>query len=191
VPIVWETWRTEAEADLDASNKRLRKAQEKYEKDYKSWKARQEQPGASTRTKGRGKAKEKDDQPQPPKQPKLRMQKDEPVNLLRLATALKIFCGRSIRLSMLPRANELLREYLLEFKRLYGVGAMKPNFHWSVHLVEQVKDYGPVYNFWAFLSERLNKLLKSSNSNNRTGGGQVEISMMREFLRGAQIDSMV
>lgn len=72
---------------------------------------------------------------------------------------------------------------------MYGEGSMKPNFHWAVHLTQQIRDYGPVYIFWAFLSERLNKVLKSSNSNNWTGG-QVEISMMREFMRAAQIDSM-
>ncbi|KAG2123732.1 hypothetical protein DEU56DRAFT_745134 [Suillus clintonianus] len=117
------------------------------------------------------------------------MQRDEPTNLLRLSTALKIFCGSSVQLELLPRAEVLLQEYLLEFKRMYGEGSMKPNFHWAVHLAQQIRDYGPVYNFWAFLSERLNKVLKSSNSNNWTGG-QVEISMMREFMRAGQIDSM-
>ncbi|KAG1896635.1 uncharacterized protein F5891DRAFT_1192742 [Suillus fuscotomentosus] len=67
--------------------------------------------------------------------------------------------------------------------------ALKLNFHWAVHLRQQILDYGPVYNFWAFLSERLNKVLKSSNLNNWTGG-QIEISMMREFAHGAQIDSL-
>ncbi|KAG2114022.1 hypothetical protein BD769DRAFT_1673601 [Suillus cothurnatus] len=111
------------------------------------------------------------------------------INFLRLSTALKIFCGSSIKLDMLPRAEMLLQEYLLEYKRLYDVDALKPNFHWAVHLRQQILDYGPVYNFWAFLSERLNKVLKSSNLINWTGG-QIEISMMREFARGAQIDSL-
>ncbi|KAG2030977.1 hypothetical protein BDR03DRAFT_936515 [Suillus americanus] len=117
-----------------------------------------------------------DKEPKPPKPPKVRMQRDEPINFLHLSTALKIFCGSSIKLDMLPR--------------LYSVDALKPNFHWAVHLRRQILDYGPVYNFWASLSERLNKVLKSSNSNNWTGG-QIEISMMREFARGAQIDSLV
>ncbi|KIK91984.1 hypothetical protein PAXRUDRAFT_13493 [Paxillus rubicundulus Ve08.2h10] len=73
--------------------------------------------------------------------------------------------------------------------QLYGAEAMKPNFHWVVHLWQQILDYGPVYNFWEFLSEQLNKVLKSSNSNNWMGR-QVETSMMREFVRGAQIDSL-
>ncbi|KIJ06469.1 hypothetical protein PAXINDRAFT_91934 [Paxillus involutus ATCC 200175] len=118
------------------------------------------------------------------------MQGGEPTNFLRLSAALKIFCGSSIKLDMLPRAEELLQGYLFGFKQMYGAESMKPNFHWAVHLAQQIRDYGPVYNFWAFLSERLNKVLKSSNSNNWTGG-QIEISMMREFARGSRLDSLV
>ncbi|KIK79556.1 hypothetical protein PAXRUDRAFT_28387 [Paxillus rubicundulus Ve08.2h10] len=83
----------------------------------------------------------------------------------------------------------LLQDYLLNYKELYGLGTMKPKFHWAVHLQQQILDYGPVYNFWAFLSEHLNKVLKGSNLNNWIGG-QIEILMMREFVRGSQIDSL-
>ncbi|KIJ13114.1 hypothetical protein PAXINDRAFT_181417 [Paxillus involutus ATCC 200175] len=94
----------------------------------------------------------------------------------------------ALRASTDKRARELdvIHRFLAS---LYGISAMKPNFHWAVHLTRQIQDFGPVYNFWAFLSERLNKVLKSSNSNNWTGG-QVEISMMREFCRGAQMDAI-
>jgi hypothetical protein len=48
-----------------------------------------------------------------------------------------------------------------------------------------------VYNFWAFLTERLNKLLKNLNSNNNWTGGLLEVSMMREFHRNPAVDSAV
>ena len=67
---------------------------------------------------------------------------------------------------------------------------MKPNHHWCVHLKEQIEDFGPVYSFWTFLGERLNKTLKSFNSNGWTGG-QMEISMLRSFGREAQLDALV
>lgn len=57
---------------------------------------------------------------------------------------------------------------------------MKPNFHFAVHLKEQIIDYGPVYGFWAFLQERLNYTLKNFNSN-RHGGGEIEVTMMRSW----------
>jgi hypothetical protein len=67
---------------------------------------------------------------------------------------------------------------------------MRPNHHWLVHIPEQVRDFGTVYGFWAFLTERLNKILKNVNSNN-WGGGRVEVSMMREFQRAAKLDGLV
>jgi hypothetical protein len=67
---------------------------------------------------------------------------------------------------------------------------MKPNHHWAVHTPNQLRDYGPVNNIWAFLSERLNKVLKGSNTNGR-GGGQIEVSMMREFMRDSRLDAIV
>lgn len=67
---------------------------------------------------------------------------------------------------------------------------MKPNHHWAVHIPEQILDFGPVYSFWAFLTERLNKVLKNMNSNNWTGG-RVEVSMMREFQRNSALETVV
>ncbi|KAJ7148860.1 hypothetical protein C8R46DRAFT_1167134 [Mycena filopes] len=90
--------------------------------------------------------------PTPPKKPVQRMQPGEDTNFLRFSTALKIL--------------------------LYGEGKMKPNHHWAVHIPAQVLDYGPVYGFWAFLTERLNKVLKNLNSNNWSGG-LLEVSMVR------------
>jgi hypothetical protein len=73
---------------------------------------------------------------------------------------------------------------------MYGADEMKPNHHWAVHVPAQIRDYGPVYGFWAFLTERLNKVFKNMNSNN-WGGGLFEVSMMREFHRMKQLDAMV
>jgi hypothetical protein len=67
---------------------------------------------------------------------------------------------------------------------------MKPNHHWAVHTTDQIVQYGPLNGFWAFLTERLNKILKNLNSNNWTGG-RLEVSMMREFHRSTRITSVV
>ncbi|KAG6881965.1 hypothetical protein C0995_016448, partial [Termitomyces sp. Mi166 len=67
---------------------------------------------------------------------------------------------------------------------------MKPNHHWAIHVPDQINDYGPVYTFWSFLTEQLNKVLKDTNSNN-WGQGQLEISMLREFNRSSRLDGMM
>ncbi|KIK81198.1 hypothetical protein PAXRUDRAFT_35943 [Paxillus rubicundulus Ve08.2h10] len=181
IPVVWDRFIDEAKHDFATANTQQHKALAKYLKDHKTWKKNSEM-SVSTSTQKKGRKKTEGAELVPPKLPKLRMQREEPINLLHLSVALQIFCGSSIKLDMLPQAQQLLQEYLLEFKRLYGISIMKPNFHWAVHLTQQIQDFGPVYNFWAFLSERLNKVLKSSNSNNWTGG---------QFCQGAQMDAIV
>jgi hypothetical protein len=74
--------------------------------------------------------------------------------------------------------------------QLYGENALKPNHHYAVHIIDQIQDYGPVYNFWSFLSERLNKILKNMNSNNKVAG-ELEVSMMREFSRYTKMNYLV
>ncbi|KAJ6529260.1 hypothetical protein B0H19DRAFT_968390 [Mycena capillaripes] len=120
----------------------------------------------TARKKGDKKAR----RPREPKRPAPRMQEGEDRNFLRFAAALKILVGSSIT--------------------LYGKDEMKPNHHWAVHIPDQALDYGPLYGIWAFLTERLNKVLKNLNSNN-WGNGLLEVSMMREFHRTAQLDGMV
>ncbi|KAJ7661829.1 hypothetical protein B0H17DRAFT_849898, partial [Mycena rosella] len=111
-----------------------------------------------------------------PKEPVRRMQLDEDYNFLRFATALKILVGSSIHIDDGVVARKLLEKYLLNFSKLYGMGTMKLNHDWVVHVPDQVLDYGPLYSFWAFLTERLNKVLKNLNSNNWSGG-LLEVSM--------------
>ncbi|KAJ7810918.1 hypothetical protein B0H14DRAFT_2378759, partial [Mycena olivaceomarginata] len=111
-------------------------------------------------------------------------------NFLKFSAFLKIVVGNSICTDMLPAVVVLLRDYLLKFFKLYGSRNMRPNHHWAVHIPEQISLYGPLNGFWAFLTERLNKILKNLNSNNWTGGC-LEVSMMREFHRSTRIDSVV
>ncbi|KAG2145009.1 hypothetical protein BD769DRAFT_1625524 [Suillus cothurnatus] len=85
-----------------------------------------------------------DVEPKPPKDPHLCLHPNEPINLLHLSTVLKIFCRSS----------------------LYGAKAMKPNFHWAIHL----EDF---------------------NSNNWMSGGQLEISMMQEFSHRMHMEALV
>lgn len=67
---------------------------------------------------------------------------------------------------------------------------IKPNHHYATHVPSFVKDYGPLAEFWTFLFERLNKVLKSFKTNNH-GGGELEVSFFREFHRTVRASAMV
>ena len=57
------------------------------------------------------------------------------------------------------------------------------------HIFDQLLDYGPVYGFWAFTNERLNKTLKGIKTNNHEKG-ETEVSFMRGYERGVVLAEM-
>ena len=143
---------------------------------------------------------------EPPKMAELRIQPSDDLLFLKLSAATKIYTQYEISSEDINRAEALIWEYLLEFREVsnyvykftwltviiqrYGIEKLKPNHHFLVHLPAQIHDYGPVYGFWCFLGERLNKLLKSFKLNN-WGGGQLEVSMMREWGHDVQLHKVV
>jgi hypothetical protein len=70
----------------------------------------------------------------------------------------------------------------IDLLQLYGQDMMRPNHHYAIHTPQYVRDYGPLHEFWTFLFERLNKVLKSYKTNNRSGG-ELEVTFFREFHR--------
>ncbi|EIW80125.1 hypothetical protein CONPUDRAFT_155484 [Coniophora puteana RWD-64-598 SS2] len=158
IPVVWDAFVDEATRDQEAALAAFPAQHMEWQAKWEAWQGRQSTSSASTRTRKKGQESSDDPEPDEPTQPKVRMHPDESLNFLRLAASLKIFCGSSVELSLLPRATSLLQDYLILYRQIHGVEALKPNFHWATHLSDQILDYGPVYNFWAFLSERLNKI---------------------------------
>lgn len=47
-----------------------------------------------------------------------------------------------------------------------------------------------MYGFWTFVFERLNKVLKSYATSGH-GGGEIEVTFMREFMRNAALRHIV
>ncbi|KAI1786548.1 hypothetical protein LXA43DRAFT_1099092 [Ganoderma leucocontextum] len=154
IPLIWEEWYPAAQAENT-------KKQKKWEKDEAACKAR-----LSTRA-----AKLTDGDPLPEPQPC--MLKDDANNFLKLAATLKIILAHSIRDSNIVRAKSLLYDYLRTLLELHP-DCIKPNHHYLTHIFAQLVDnYGPVYGFWTFLFECLNKILKSYSTSGH-GGGEIE-----------------
>ncbi|KAJ7189945.1 hypothetical protein GGX14DRAFT_408397 [Mycena pura] len=166
IPIVWDKFLAEAEKEHTISLETYRQAMHTYRTTLRAWESGNRKPK----------------QPAEPKKPILRMQAGEDVNLLRFATLLKILVGSSITEDGLDKSENLLQKYLLGF--------LTPNHHWAVHIPRQVRDFGPLYSFWAFVTERLNKVLKNLKSNNWPGG-RLEVSMVREFQRMSRLDGLL
>lgn len=188
IPLLWNEWQPVAQQD--------------YEKKLKTWNTNEEK---RTRRVTKGKPKQDGSDKNPAPLPEIRMHADDADNFLKLAAALKIILARSISLNELDRAEALLKSYLEGYYRvcrpflvwnslltkgkLHG-DHIKPNFHWVTHIFDQIRDYGPVYGFWTFTYERLNKVLKSYSTNNHDNG-EVEVTFFRAFSRDMRIRNMV
>lgn len=74
--------------------------------------------------------------------------------------------------------------------QLYGAEVIRPNHHYATHTADFVHDFGPLREFWTFLFERLNKILKSYKTSNH-GGGEIEMTFFREFHRASHMHRLV
>ncbi|KDQ05579.1 hypothetical protein BOTBODRAFT_182420 [Botryobasidium botryosum FD-172 SS1] len=203
VPLVWDKWYAVQQATIgkqqETYQKKLKKYNDYHEKLAKE-KAAADHAPAPPSTSSTSASHQTDLTPSsaPPKKTKKPpplptkpsetgpMQEDEPGVFLLLSAALNILLATSITEAQIDVAQGYLFDYLKGFKRLYGEGALHPNHHWATHIGAQIRNYGPVYGFWCFLTERLNKILKSYNLNNQNGG-ELEITMMRALGRDSQI----
>ncbi|KAJ7739013.1 hypothetical protein B0H16DRAFT_1729688 [Mycena metata] len=110
---------------------------------------------------------------------------DDPKNFLKLSSALKILVAQVITERDLAMSDRFIREYCAELVDLCGPEVIRPNHHYATHTARCVRNYGPLHEFWTFLFERLNKVLKSYKTPNHAGG-ELEASFFREFQRTVQ-----
>ncbi|TBU52487.1 hypothetical protein BD310DRAFT_981846 [Dichomitus squalens] len=111
-------------------------------------------------------------------------------NFLKLAEALTTFLADELSEDDVMIADQRLREYCTELLELYGPAIIRPNHHYATHTGDFVLDYGPLREFWTFVFERLNKVLKSFKTTGRAGG-ELECSFFREFHRSVRLHRLL
>ena len=77
----------------------------------------------------------------------------------------------------LTLGDALLLQFCRRFQSINGHEAVKPNMHLHCHLVDCMRDFGPMASFWLFSFERYNGLLGNQPTNNRS----IEIQLMQRF----------
>ena len=75
-------------------------------------------------------------------------------------------------------AYTLLHRFCCQYQHIYGGDAVTPNIHMHCHLLECVRDYGPMNSFWLFSFERYNGILGDRPTNNRS----IESQMLKRFV---------
>ncbi|XP_070568393.1 uncharacterized protein [Ptychodera flava] len=89
--------------------------------------------------------------------------------------ACRYLCRTCISEADIKRADFLMIKFCHNFEKLYGELSVTPNMHIHGHLLECVKDYGPVYGFWCFSFERCNGAIGDIKTN--------KVSIETQFMR--------
>ncbi|KAF8431526.1 hypothetical protein L210DRAFT_3415850, partial [Boletus edulis BED1] len=121
---------------------------------------------------------------------KFALHPDNPANFLKICSALRILIQRRLTDHDVKNAKHLIEEYNKELIQLYGSCVVKPNHHYSIHVGSCVRNFGPLHDFWTFLFERLNKVLKLFKTNNH-GSSELETTFFTEFQRTCEIGHLV
>ena len=118
IPIVWDCFLSESDRDYDRAMTTHQNQMDLHHQKLAEWEKHRSAPG-----KGKAKAKPPP-KPVPPTQPRRRLHEDEPVNFLRLTTALKLFLSRIVSNASIQRAAILYEEYLFEYKKVGSSNSM-------------------------------------------------------------------
>lgn len=76
---------------------------------------------------------------------------------------------RSVSKNSISIYRSRMLRYLESTIDLYGDGVLVPNHHLSLHIIECLRNFGPVHSWWAFPFERYNGMIGKLNTNNKPG----------------------
>ncbi|KIO12035.1 hypothetical protein M404DRAFT_125672, partial [Pisolithus tinctorius Marx 270] len=132
---------------------------------------------------------------QMPEDKQLCLHPKELANFLKLSMAIHILIKCTITDHDIDTTNNLLQEYNIElikvsFHTLTHTTVMKLNHHYATHIGDCARNFGPLHNFWMFLFECLNKILKSFKANNHANS-ELEATFFKEFHRTCETSRVI
>lgn len=95
----------------------------------------------------------------------------------------------SVTMRKAAEARELLRSFCVGYAQLFGPESIKPNFHYSLHLYDNVEQYGSSFNTSCFSLERMNGFLKNSTENRNITS--IQHTYMSNFLESIHAPSLI
>ena len=84
-----------------------------------------------------------------------------------------------LTLDDVTRLYRLLHDHHKTYCEVYGRFQVTVNYHMALHLPDVILDHGPPHAFWCFSYERVNGILASTPTNNRS----IESEILERFLR--------
>ncbi|RHZ73011.1 hypothetical protein Glove_235g14 [Diversispora epigaea] len=98
-----------------------------------------------------------------------------------------LFVNRILETKSLDEIHKKIVDVVTLIEKKYGRNVITPNLHLSLHLSTCSHDFSPLYAFWCFSFERINRILGSlSNSH-----WQIELELMRRLINDNRINEMI
>lgn len=82
-------------------------------------------------------------------------------NFQLLRKSIRILLGNNLNEKQLQKCQKIIQKFVRTFQDLYGEKYMVYNIHLLFHLVDSVRNFGPLWNFSLYPYENLNGCLKS------------------------------
>jgi hypothetical protein len=92
--------------------------------------------------------------------------------------------SRIVKQSDIDEAHNRLINMAKLIEQYYGPTLISSNIHLSLHIRQCCLDYGPPYTYWCYSFERMNGLLGSYPTSNRS----IEPELMRILMKNAQVE---
>jgi hypothetical protein len=104
--------------------------------------------------------------------------------IFNFVSACNSLISRIVKQNDLDEAHDQLIIMAQLIERHYGLDLISSNIHLSLHIKQCCLDYGPPYAYWCYSFERMNGLLGSYPTSNRS----IEPELMRILMKNAQVE---
>jgi hypothetical protein len=101
------------------------------------------------------------------------------INLVKYIVFLRILCQDSITESDLQDAELIINDFMVEYEILYGSDNMTYNLHCHLHLVKQVRRFGPLTKCSCFCFENMFRITRSMFKGTRNYEGQIGRNLLK------------
>lgn len=110
-------------------------------------------------------------------------------NWINFVQACRIIVLPSISMRKAAEGRELLRSFCTGYSHLFGPESIKPNFHYTLHLYDNIEQFGSSFNTSCFSLERMNGVLKNSTENRNISS--IQHTYMSNFLESIHAPSLI
>lgn len=112
------------------------------------------------------------------------------LNLIEYVVFLRILSQDSIKETDLEDAEKIICKFMMDYEVLYGTDNMTFNLHSHLHLVKQVKRFGPLPKCSCFAFENMFRITRTMFKGTRNFEGQIGRNLLKKQAIKIEINNL-